>query len=339
MNVDVIVAGGGPVGLAAAIDARMRGLSVVVVEPRAGAIDKACGEGLMPGALPILARLGVDPVGMPLRGISYRKGSLRADHPFSAGPGRGVRRTELHDALTERAASLGVERVTGNVESFEQDAAGITVGDIRGSWLLGCDGLHSSVRRALGVELPVPARGRRYGYRQHFRLEPESEFVEVHWARRVEAYVTPVTEDVIGVSLLGPRGVEFRSALAGIPALARVLAAEPASALRAAGPFHQRTSAQSRGRVMLVGDASGYVDAITGEGLRLGFAQAAASIDCVVAGTSADYDATWAAITRDFRSLTGSLVRAATSPIRGAIVPAAVALPRVYGSIVDKLAR
>ena len=60
-DVDVLVVGGGPVGLAAAIEARLAGLSVVVVEPRVGAIDKACGEGLMPGTLTALARVGVDP--------------------------------------------------------------------------------------------------------------------------------------------------------------------------------------------------------------------------------------------------------------------------------------
>ena len=55
-DTQVLVAGGGPVGLAAAIEARLAGLDVTVVEPGDGAIDKACGEGLMPGALPELAR-------------------------------------------------------------------------------------------------------------------------------------------------------------------------------------------------------------------------------------------------------------------------------------------
>jgi flavin-dependent dehydrogenase len=47
--VDVIIVGGGPIGLAAAINARMAELSVVIIEPRTGTIDKACGEGVMPG--------------------------------------------------------------------------------------------------------------------------------------------------------------------------------------------------------------------------------------------------------------------------------------------------
>ena len=106
-DVDVLVVGGGPVGLASAIEARLAGLTVALVEPREGEIDKACGEGLMPGALRLLARLGVDADGMPLRGVSYRTPTRRADHLFRSGEGRGVRRTTLHHALAARAEELG----------------------------------------------------------------------------------------------------------------------------------------------------------------------------------------------------------------------------------------
>lgn len=108
IDTDVLVVGGGPVGLAAAIEARLAGLSVMIVEPRDDAIDKACGEGLMPGALPLLGRLGVDPVGMPLRGVSYRSATRHVDYLFRSGVGRGVRRTTLHTALSKRATELGV---------------------------------------------------------------------------------------------------------------------------------------------------------------------------------------------------------------------------------------
>ena len=50
VDVDVLVVGGGPVGLAAAIEARLEGMSVVLVAPHFGSQDKACGEALMPGA-------------------------------------------------------------------------------------------------------------------------------------------------------------------------------------------------------------------------------------------------------------------------------------------------
>jgi len=91
--------------------------------------------------------------------------------------------------------------------------------------------------------------------------------------------------------------------------------------------------------VLLVGDASGYVDAITGEGLRLGFAQAEAAVTAALHGRPGSYEGEWTRITRDFRVLTSGLVMAARSPLRPAIVPLAAALPRVYGAVVERLAR
>ncbi|CAN5416334.1 NAD(P)/FAD-dependent oxidoreductase [soil metagenome] len=337
-SVDVLVAGGGPVGLAAAIEARLAGLTVTLIEPREGVIDKACGEGLMPGALPLLARLGVDPVGMPLRGVSYRDGSRVADHRFASGVGRGVRRTELHAALAARASALGVVRVVGRVDSVVQDEVSVVAGGVRAGWLLACDGLHSGIRRSLGLERGVPRTGRRYGIRQHFAVEPWNDLIEVHWTRSAELYITPVAADTVGVAVLGPRGTVLAEAIAAVPYLAERLAdAEPASTLRGAGPFHQRTSARSSGRVLLVGDASGYVDAITGEGLRLGFEQARVAVASITGGPP--YEEEWRRVTRSFRVLTSGLVAAAGSPLRGAIVPAARALPGLYGAIVERLAR
>lgn len=339
-DVDLIIAGGGPVGLAASIEARLAGLSVAVIEPRDGAIDKACGEGLMPGALPLLARLGVDPVGMPLAGVSYRSGSTRADHYFASGPGRGVRRTTLHAALAARANELGVERVTGKVESIDQDSSGVTAGGLRGSWLFGCDGLHSTVRRLAGLELAAPSRRRRFGTRRHYRVEPWSDLIEVHWSESAEAYVTPVSESLVGVAILGARHTNYDEAVRAIPQLAaRLIGAEPATPLRGAGPFRQRASSPVTGRVLLVGDASGYVDAITGEGLRLGFDQARVAVESVLADRPERYASEWRTVTRDFRVLTAGLVVAATSPLRRGIVPTAHALPKLYGSIVERLAR
>ena len=342
--VDVLVVGGGPVGLATAIEARLRGLTATIIEPRHGTdgsgIDKACGEGLMPGALPALARLGVDPPGFALRGVSYRAAGYRIDHRFATGEGRGVRRTALHDALAERARSLGVVVVGGKVDALEQDSQSVTAGGIRARYLVAADGLHSTVRRLTGLERPVAARGKRYGVRRHFHVEPKTDLIEVYWTPTVEAYVTPVGDGVVGIAMLGRQGLDFKAALAGIPALASLIkGAEPASALRGAGPFRQSTTRRSLGRVLLVGDASGYVDAITGEGIRVGLAQAEAAIASVSRDDPHSYERAWMRRTRDFRVLTAGLVAAANSPLRSAIVPAAVALPRLFGGVVERLAR
>lgn len=336
--IDVLVAGGGPVGLAAAIEARLAGLSVTVVEPREGVIDKACGEGLMPGALPLLARLGVDPEGMPFNGISYRRGTTHADHRFETGAGRGVRRTTLHAALAARADELGVGRLVGRIESLEQDAGGVTAAGIRARWLLGCDGLHSAVRSLLGVSRAVGGR-RRYGLNRHYEIAPWNDLVEVHWAPHAEVYITPLTRDLVGVAFLGPPRTDPDATLAAIPELADRLRGVAHGPTRGAGPFRQRASRVAAGRALLVGDASGYADAITGEGLRLGFDQAREAIACIAEDRTAEYDHRWRRITRGFRVSTGNLVAAATSPLRPAIVPLAAALPWLYGSVVERLAR
>ena len=335
---DVLVVGGGPVGLASAIEARLAGFEVTLIEQRAGAIDKACGEGLMPGALPLLHRLGVDPEGMPLRGVSYRQGSIVADHRFAGNPGRGVRRTTLHDALSARAERIGITRVEGHVTAVDQTADSVSANGITARWMLAADGLHSTVRRVAGLELPVARRERRFGIRQHFAVDPWSDLIEVHWGRSVEAYVTPVGPGQVGIAMLAPQGTDFHAALAEIPELeARLAGAQAMSSMRGAGPFGQRARRPSAGRIHLIGDASGYVDAITGEGLRLGLAQAHAAVASLTGGPA--YDREWRRVTRDFRVLTRGLVGVATSPARRAIVPLAHRLPGVYGAVVDRLAR
>lgn len=339
---DVLIIGGGPIGLAAAIEARLAGYEAVVLEPRAVPVDKACGEGLMPGALGELHRLGVDPDGYSFAGISYRDPHRKVDHRFASGPGRGVRRTTLHAALHARSLELGVHHVQAKVRQIAQTADAVTAAGVQGRWLLACDGLHSGVRRLSGLQPPRRSaallRRRRFGLRRHFRVRPWGDLVEVHWGAGVEAYVTPVADDVVGVALLGPAGVDFEAALAGFTELAEQLSgAEPLGPVRGAGPLRQHSQRRTAGRIRLVGDASGYVDALTGEGLRVGLAQARVAVATIQ--DSAAYEAAWSRATRDYRVLTSGLLTWATSPARGAIVPVAARIPRLYGAVVERIAR
>ncbi|WP_182525510.1 NAD(P)/FAD-dependent oxidoreductase [Nocardioides dongkuii] len=339
-EVDLLVAGGGPAGLVTALHAARAGLRVEVWEPRPGAVDKACGEGLMPGALAELQGLGVDPAGHPFRGIRYVAGRASADADFRRGPGRGIRRTTLHAALHGAAVAAGVGFEQRAVRALCQDDEGVRVDGVRARHLVAADGLHSPVRRLLGLEVGTAHRPR-FGLRRHFAVAPWSPYVEVHWAPEVEAYVTPVADDLVGVAVLASTKGSYDARLAMLPGLREALAgAEPASDVRGAGPLRQEARCRVAGRVLLVGDAAGYVDALTGEGLALGFAQARAAVAAILDGDPQRYDAEWRRLTRRYRWLTAALLAGTRAPLaRRAVVPAARALPPVFRGAVNALAR
>ncbi len=337
--IDLIVVGGGPVGLMTAIQARLRGLDVTIVEQRPGPIDIACGEGLMPDALLRLQSVGIDPVGHDFFGIRYISKGNVAQARFQSGPGRGVRRLVLHAAMYERAQELGVSIVTGRVESITQGDGWIQAGDLRARYLVGADGLHSNVRRILGLG-EVASGVQRFGIRQHFGVTPWSDLVEVYWLDDSEIYVTPVGPETVGVAVLGRSVLNLDEAIARVPELSARLESIPrVSELRGAGPLMQRVSARSINRVLLVGDASGYIDALTGEGMRLGFAEAQAAVNAISSDHVEHYERDWQKVTRSYRLMTGGLLWASSRrALRPMIVPAARALPRVFNRIVDSLA-
>lgn len=336
---DLLIAGGGPAGLATALYAVRSGLDVTVWEPRADVIDKACGEGLMPGAVAALRELGVDPPGHPLTGIRYVRGRSSAEADFRAGPGRGVRRTALHAALRDAARDAGVTVVQRPVTTVRPRDRDVLVDGTSVGYLVAADGLHSPTRRMLGLE-GRPGRVRRYGLRCHVSTEPWTSHVEVHWSTTAEAYVTPVTGGLVGIALLTTERRPFAEQLDAFPALRARIGTDVLGQVRGAGPLRQRSRRRVAGRVLLVGDAAGYVDALTGEGVALGLAQARAAVASVAADDPARYEAEWRRITWRYRMLTASLLGASrVAPLRRAIVPAAAALPGVFGATVNTLAR
>ncbi len=343
---DVVVVGGGPAGLATAIAARKSGLEVLVLERSHPPIDKACGEGIMPAGVDLLRGMGVDLEpgrAMPIRGIRFLEGEgdcvAEADFPAGCGYGLGVRRTRLHEALAARAAEVGASlrwgvRCLGLADGGVETNAGF----VRARFIVGADGLLSRVRTWAGLEAAPGAR-RRFGVRRHLAVEPWTDFVEVHWAEDCEAYVTPTGPGEVGVAILwtggGASGASFDQLVRSFPLLSRRLhGARPLSSDRGAGPLEQRTRAVARGYLALVGDASGYVDAITGEGLGLAFAQALALAAALSSGDLRGYVHAHRRLSRHPERLTRMLLFAERRPaLRHRLIEALSRDPELFSRL------
>jgi flavin-dependent dehydrogenase len=339
---DLLVVGGGPAGLATAIRARLAGLGVVVLDRSHPPIDKACGEGLMPDAVARLREIGVEPNGHPFRGICYFAGEVTAEGIFPHSGGVGVRRTELHAALVRRAEEVEVDLRWGvKAEGLAPGGVKTDHGTVEGRWIVGADGLRSQVRRWAGLD-GGEGPWRRFGVRRHFAMPPWSDFVEVYWGPACEAYVTPVSEGEVGIAMLWSGGkAGFDDLLTRIPALyARVSGIPSASRDRGAGPLHQRARAVRRGNVALVGDAAGYLDAITGEGLAVALHESAALVEAVLAEDFSRYAAAHRRINRLPNIMTSMVLALERRPrLRARAVRALAAEPALFSRLLGIHAR
>lgn len=365
MHADIAIVGGGPVGLAAAIGAARRGLSVVVLEKRAWPQDKACGEGLMPSGLHALERLGArafidDADCAPFVGVRYvqEDGSF-AEARFPGDGGLGIRRTALSAALLRRAGELGVElRPHTTVRRVRRFPDGIALhlegqDPFEARLVIAADGLASPLRHAEGLDAAVKGP-RRFGLRRHFRCPAWSPFVEVHFASGVEAYVTPAGRGRVGVAFLWEDGnaqkpISFENLLNQFPVLReRLDGVEADSEARGAGPLLRCARARTADRLVLLGDAGGYVDAITGEGLSLGFhcAEALAALlpEALAAGATRDslrlYEREFARSYRRYALLTQGLLALSRRPwLRKRVVRLLGWSPRLFTAVFDFVTR
>lgn len=301
-DVDVCIAGGGPGGLACAIAAAMKGLSVLVVDGMKPPIDKACGEGLMPDSMTALVKLGIDwnehnentPPGYPLRGIRFVQGASATEAVFPAGEGRGIRRVLLHNRLLLRAEELGVKfcwhtvvrEVVQVCDQGLEDQSGAILrtnrGTVRARFIVGADGVQSRVRSGVGLDRGI-TNARRVGLRMHFAIAPWTDFVEVYWSDHGQAYVTPISaEEVCVIFVAQKKFLTVAAALEHFPSLqARIGSASSNELPRSSITLNRKLRRVTRGNVALLGDASGSVDAVTGEGLSLCFRQALALADAM----------------------------------------------------------
>ena len=293
-STDVFVVGGGPAGLATAIAMRRRGLSVVVADGAVPPIDKPCGEGLMPDGLDALHGLGVtipESEAYPFRGIRFVSDGRAVAATFPHGVAYGIRRINLHRIMMEEAAASGVTMLWQTVVTgLHPD--GVLVGGepVRARWVVGADGTSSRLRHWAKLDAHQK-KELRFAFRSHYNIAPYTDFMELHWGRSCQIYVTPVAADQICVALISesPK-LRLEEALGEFPELSeRLRGVKHASTERGAITVNRKLRRVYRDHAVLVGDASGGVDAITGEGLCLAFRQAALLADCLATGDLARY--------------------------------------------------
>jgi menaquinone-9 beta-reductase len=294
-DADVAIVGAGPIGSALALMLSRRGQRVLLLEKATFPRDKPCGEGLMPVGLAILEDLGISlaPADFPrVRGVVYRLsdgrsafGAFRGDDGTPA-EGAGVRRLRLDPLLAARAAesSLVQFRPGVVVRGLELGGPGVrlrtSAGDVAATWLVAADGIGSPVRRWMGWERP--SRGRRAGLVGHlYRPAHGIREIVVTILLGSETYVAPTSPDELLAVVLGDRGrlggdhsslpQAYRSA---ITRAHPEFGFEPSGPLLSAGPFLVKPRRVADGAVFLVGDAAGFIDPLTGDGITAGLCAA-----------------------------------------------------------------
>jgi menaquinone-9 beta-reductase len=186
----------------------------------------------------------------------------------------------------QAAAETGVIMIWGTKQA-RLAAGGISIGGqlVEARLIVAADGQNSAIRRQAGLNR-IRSERRRFAFRKHYRIAPWSDHVEVWWGARRQIFVTPLADDEVCVAMTTrDRSPRLDAALAEFPEIQKRLAkAIPTSTEMGAVTASRRLQCVHRGSVALVGDASGSVDAITGEGLELSFKQAVAFARSLRAG-------------------------------------------------------
>lgn len=287
-DAEVIVVGGSVAGAATAAALAVRGRDVLVLDPAEFPREKACGEGLLPPGRRALDKLGVPlPPGRPIRALRFRAGSRTALLPFPGSPGLAVRRLHLDAALRDRARAAGARLVAGRARAVGPGAVVDTDrGRLRARVLVGADGRGSVFHRLPGVRVRRDVS--RFGLSTHLRgLAAEDGVVEVVFFRGGEVYLSPVDRDLTLVALLLERSAPARPRTL-LPFVRRLLpgraeGARIATPVLAAAPLATRVRPVAGPDWILVGDAAGAVDPVTGEGMSLALADAEAAADAIAA--------------------------------------------------------
>ena len=218
----------------------------------------------------------------PFAGIRFvQPDDASAVLPLPSG-GLGVRRTALVEAMARRARRLGAGIADRTpVGGVERTAAGAVIhtahGDVHARLVVAADGLHSPLRRAAGLHVTPSAR-RRFAIRQHFAVRPWTDCVEVHVDDLGEAVMTPVGEAAVNVNVVWDAATmeppAFDTLGRRFPALHAAWRRRRCSDLAGAGPMERLATRRTAERMLLIGDAGGFIDSIAADGLSMAFNEA-----------------------------------------------------------------
>ena len=332
---EVVVVGGGPGGAAISVFMRRLGRDVLLLDEARFPRDKVCGEAVSPEAWRLLAALGADAriaalQPWPLRGMALTAPdgtAFEGRYRGASRPGFALRRRGLDHALLATARDAGVEvregtRVSGLV--LENGVVGGVVAEdahgaraIRARLTIGADGRRSVVARHLGL-LREHASLRKFAVRGYWEgMAGLVELGEMHVARGGYCGVAPLGVTDANVAFVldqremrdaaGDLNGFYQSALARWPRVAhRLRDARLVDPPRAVGPLALEARRLFAPGALLVGDAGGFLDPFTGEGVTLALrtAEIAASFaDAYVRTGDSEalrrYDRARAAATRD----------------------------------------
>jgi flavin-dependent dehydrogenase len=299
LDAEVLVVGGGPAGAATAALLARRGRDVLLLEKSAFPREKPCGEYYGPGVVDALARLGaLDAVlsteHEQLGGMRIRVGQrgFLLSYPDEGGHrgALGVRRSLLDRALLHHARMSGVRvaeqaRVSGaeiegnRVRGVRLRGVGGKAGEVlRSRFVVAADGRHSAIARSLGLDLPV-RWPRRLGLHAHYsRVALRfGGLGEMHVGRGTYCGLAPVGGGLVVAGLVVPLGAKlpgesaechFERGLAELPGVAALLdGARQVGPVRGIGPLARRVCRAAGPSYLLVGDAAGFLDPFTGEGV------------------------------------------------------------------------